>query len=90
MQLVHLEPVEDAALDGLDQIAGLHLALVERVAADEDGAFEDRVVELARPRLVRADRADERAGVQPLAAEDLAVGKLVLDRARERGVGTEL
>ena len=45
------------------------LALVERVAADEDGALEDRVVELARPRLVRADRADERPGLQPLAAE---------------------
>ena len=66
---MHLEPVEDAALDRLDQVARLALRLLERVAADERGALEDDVVELARVRVVRADRADERARLQPLAAQ---------------------
>ena len=74
VQLVHLEPVEDAPLDGLDQVARLEPRLLDRVAADEDGALEHGVVELARARLVRADRADERAGLQPLAAEHGILG----------------
>ena len=47
LQLVHLEPVEDAALDRLDQVARLELACSTRVAADERGALEHGVVELA-------------------------------------------
>ena len=67
---MHLEPVEDARVDGLDQVGGLELRVLERVAADEGGALEDDVVELAPAAVVRADRADERAGAQPLAAQD--------------------
>src|SRR5206468_12768797 len=70
VQFVHLEPVEDAALDRLDQVARLELCLLDRVAADEDGALEDDVVELAGLRLVRAHGADERSRLQPLAAQD--------------------
>ena len=70
MELVHLEPVEDAALDGLDQVSRLDLRLLDRVAADEDGALEDDVVELARLRPVRADGADERPRLEPFAAEN--------------------
>ena len=69
LQLVHLEPVEHAALDRLDQVARLELRLLERVAADEGRPLEHGVVELAPPRVVGADRADERAGAQPLAAQ---------------------
>ena len=68
MELVHLEPVEDAAVDGLDQVARLELRLLDRVAADEDGPLEDDVVELARLRPVRADGTDERPRLEPLAA----------------------
>src|SRR5207249_409277 len=66
LELVHLEPVEDAALDGLDQIARLEARLLDRVAANEDRPLEDDVVELSRARLVCADRADERARLKPL------------------------
>jgi hypothetical protein len=69
LQLVHLEPVEHAALHGLDQVARLDLRLLAGVAADKARALEDDVVELARVRLVRADRADERARPEPLAAQ---------------------
>src|SRR5712691_1439120 len=69
LQLVHLEPVEDAALDGLDQIAGLELRLFARVAANEGCALEHDVVQLATAPMVRADRADERTRLQPLAAQ---------------------
>ena len=69
VQLVHLEPVEDAALDGLDQVAGLELRLLARVAAHERGPLEHRVVELAARRVVGADCADEGAFPEPLAAE---------------------
>ena len=93
LQLVHLEPVEDAALDRLDQVAGLELRLLARVAADERGALEHRVVELAARRVVGADRADERALAQPLAAEhgvlrrrhrddDVGVGRLAVRLGR--------
>ena len=37
---------------------------------DEDGPLEDDVVELARPRPVRADGADERPRLEPLAAQN--------------------
>ena len=69
LQLMHLEPIEDARLDRLDQIGGLELRVVERVAADEGGTLEDDVVELTAAAVVRADRADERAGAQPLATQ---------------------
>ena len=93
LELVHLEPVEDAALDGLDQVARLELRLLARVAADERRALEHRVVELAPRRVVRADRADERALAQPLAAEhrvlrrrhgddDVGVGRLAVRLGR--------
>ena len=98
VELVHLEPVEDAAVDGLDQVSGLELRLLDRVAADEDGAFEDDVVELARLRPVRADRADERPRLEPLAAEngvvrgrdrddDILLGRLAVALA---GFGADL
>src|SRR5206468_11641724 len=77
-QLVHLEPVERARLDGLDQVGRLDSRLLERVAADERGTLERDVVELATARMVRADRADERALAQPLAAQDRVA------RARDR------
>ena len=70
---MHLEPVEHTAVDGLDQIARLAPRLLERVAADESRALEHDVVELARARIVRADRADERALAQPLSAQDGSV-----------------
>ena len=70
LELVHLQPVEHALADRLDQVARLDLRVRERVAADEGRALEHRVVELARLRPVRAGRADERAGLQPLAAQD--------------------
>ena len=57
-------------LDRLDQVAGFQLRVVERVATDEGGAFEDRVVELACLRPVRPRRADERAGLEPFAAQN--------------------
>ena len=62
-ELVHLEPVEHALRDGLDQVARLDLRVVDRVAADEGGALEHGVVELAGLRTVRAGRADERPGL---------------------------
>ena len=69
LKLVHRRPVEDAALDRLDQIAGLELRLRARVGADERRAAQHLVVELARGRRVRPDRADERAVAQPLAEQ---------------------
>ena len=68
VQLVHLEPVEDAGRDRLDQVAGLAPRLLARVAADERRPLEHDVVELPRGRPVGAHRADERAGRQPVAA----------------------
>ena len=93
LELVHLEPVEDAALDRLDQVARLELGLLARVAADERRPLEHRVVELAARRVVRADRADERSLPQPLAAEhrvlrgrdgddDVGVGRLAVGLGR--------
>ena len=69
VELVHLEPVEHAALDRLDQVGRLEPGLLDGVAADEDRALEHDVVELAGAAVVGADRADERAGPQPLAAQ---------------------
>src|SRR5207253_431752 len=48
--------------------------LLDRVAAHERRALEDDVVELAATRIVGADRADECARPQPLAAEDRVAG----------------
>ena len=63
LQLVHLEPVEDAALDRLDQVARLEPRLLDRVAADERGALEHDVVELARaPGRSRRPRRRARPG----------------------------
>ena len=98
LQLVHLEPVEHPALDGLDQVARLELRVLERVAADEGRPLEHDVVELALGRHVRADRADERALAQPLAAQhrvargrhrddDVGVGRLPVALGR-LGAGT--
>src|SRR5581483_6857554 len=69
LELVHLEPVEEALLDGLDQVAGLAPGVLARVAADEGRALEHGVVELAPAPVVRADGADERARREPLAAQ---------------------
>jgi len=68
-RLVHLEPVENAGLDRLDQVSRLELRVLDRVAADEHRAGEHVVVELAAPSVVRADRAHERAVAQPVAAQ---------------------
>ncbi len=69
MELVHLEPVEDAARDGLDQVARLLLRLLDRVAAHEGGAVDHGVVELPRGDAIRAGSADESARLEPLAPE---------------------
>ena len=74
VQLVHLEPVEQPALDGLDQVARLEPRVLLRVAADEVRALDDDVVELALARMVRAGRAHERALAQPVAAQDRIPG----------------
>src|SRR5688572_25720940 len=66
LELVHLEPVEQPLRDGVDQVARLEPRLLARVAADEGRPLEDRVVQLACVRVVRADRADEGARLQPL------------------------
>src|SRR5581483_4850331 len=68
-QLVHLEPVEDPVLDRLDEIASLLTRLRARIAAHERRPFQHDVVELALRQAVGADRAHERAGQQPLAAQ---------------------
>src|SRR5215210_714302 len=57
LELVHLEPVEDALLDRLDEVTRFEPRLLSRVTADECGALENRVVELPRTAIVRADRA---------------------------------
>ena len=66
---MHLEPVEDAYLDRLDQVTRLDPRLLARVTADERRTLEDDVVELARPRIVGAYCADERALLQPFAPQ---------------------
>ena len=48
-------------LDRLDQVPGLEPRLLARVTAHERRALEDDIVELARPRLVGADSANQRA-----------------------------
>src|SRR5207248_2867431 len=53
-----------------DEVGGLELRVLARVAADEGGALEDSVVELAPAAVVRTDRADERTRAQPLATEN--------------------
>ena len=69
-ELVHLEPVEHAALDRLDQVARLEPRVLERVAADEGRALEHDVVELARASASFAPTAQTSApGAQPLAAQ---------------------
>src|SRR5205814_2054026 len=93
LELVDLEPVEHPRLDRLDQVARLEPRLLARVAADESRALEHDVVELAGPRLVCADRADEGSGPQPLPAQDrilrcghgddyVAIGRLARRLAR--------
>ena len=72
---MHLEPVEDARLDRLDQVGGFELGVLERVAADEGGALEDDVVQLAATAVVGADRADESARLKPLATQDRIAGR---------------
>ena len=72
---MHLEPVEHAPLNRFDQIARLDPRLFDRVAADEDRALEHDVVQLPRAPLVGTDRADERSGLEPLAAEDGIPGR---------------
>src|SRR5215208_1089492 len=59
LQLVHLEPVQHAVFDGLDQVARLEPCVVDGVATDERRALENRVVELSLRWMVGADRAYE-------------------------------
>ena len=76
--------------DGLDQVARLQPRL-PRVAADERSPLEDDVVQLARPLVVRPDRADERAFAKPLAAEDrVARGRRRDDDVLAAGVAVRL
>src|SRR5438876_243277 len=86
------------SLDGLDQVGRLHLRLLERVAADERGALEHDVVELAAARMVGTDGADQRALAQPFAAQhriarrgdrddDVLLGRLLV---RLDGLRTDL
>ena len=65
LQLVHLEPVEDAGSHRLDQVARLDPRLLERVAAHERRALEHRVVELAPAPMVRTHGEDEGTWVKP-------------------------
>src|SRR5439155_2591741 len=74
LQLVNLEPVEHAAFDRLDQIAGFEFRLLAGVAADERRPLEHDVVQLAPAAVIGADRADERARLQPLAAQNRIPG----------------
>ena len=60
----------EGACDRLDQVARLVLRVLDRVAADERRPLEHDVVELAAASVVRADRADESAGLEPLPAEN--------------------
>ncbi len=69
MELLHLEPVELARGDRLDQVARLELRVLERVAADERRSSDHLGVQLARPGVVRADRADEGTIGEPVAAQ---------------------
>ena len=83
LELVHLEPVEHAPLHRLDQVAGLELRLLARVAAHEGGPFEHRVVEL--PTLGSfAPTAQTSAPVaQPVAAQH----RILRGRRRDDDVG---
>src|SRR4029450_4312203 len=56
--------------DALDQISELELRLLDRVATHEARALEDGVVQLARAPVVRADRADQRSRLNPLASKN--------------------
>ena len=69
VELLHLEPVELTGGDGLDQVARLELCVLDRVAADERRPRDHLRVELARLRIVGADRADERSLSEPVSAE---------------------
>jgi thiosulfate/3-mercaptopyruvate sulfurtransferase len=71
---VYLEPVERAGVDRLDQIARLAAGLGERVAADERGALDDDVVQLAPARIVCPGRTDEGTRRQPFAPQDRVAG----------------
>src|SRR5256885_8688557 len=70
LQLVHLEPVENARLHRLDEVGGLEPRILTRVAADEGGALEHHVVELPAATVVRADGADEGARLEPFASQN--------------------
>ena len=69
VELLYLEPVELPGGDGLDQVARLEPGVLERVAADERRPGDHLGVELPGSRVVRADRADEGAVREPVAAE---------------------
>ena len=68
VQLVHLEPVEHATRDGLDQIARFDLCLRAQVATYERRPLENHIVELPPCGLVCADTAHEATRLQPLPA----------------------
>src|SRR5438309_1073254 len=65
LELVHLEPVQHPLFHGLDEVAGLDLRLLPRVAAHEARPLEDDVVEFPGACVVRADGADEGSGAEP-------------------------
>ena len=91
LELVHLEPVEQALGHGLDQVAGLDPRVGQRVAADERRPLENGVVELPRPRVVRAGGAHERARPEPLAAQHrIARGRDRDDHVRLGGLAVAL
>ena len=69
LQLVHLEPVEHAGFDRLDQVGRLPPRRLAESQQTKLARSSDDVVELARAGPVRADRADERPRPQPLAAQ---------------------
>src|SRR5229473_3727195 len=70
MELVYLEPIEDSLLNRLDQVRRLEPRLLLPVATDERRTLEHDIVELARRGVVRTDRTDQRAGLEPLTAEN--------------------
>ena len=91
MELVDLEPVENAGVHGLDEIARLELRLLEPVTAHEPCALQDRVVELAAIHDIRARRATSVPGGEPLAAQDrIARARDRDDHVARRGVAMAL
>ena len=91
VELVHLEPVENAGLHRLDEIARLELRLHEPVTAHEARPREHRVVQLAARDDVGSRRHDQRPRAKPFAAKH-RVRELVIvaTTSASRGIAVAL